>query len=709
MDLKKSIAAVMCPFMLMSMTGCNNVTQDEAESTAAESIIAVTAQSEDTNGDEAVQPLYDDTLDYSEGATILSVKDGSIEINRRSREEEKDMAEDGWTILVYMCGANLESEKGQASADMEEVMSVPYNGKVRVAVQCGGAAEWKCGYSSDVITRAVNTENGFEVVEELPSASMGESEVLADFVRWGVESYPSANIGLVLWNHGGGSISGVCFDELYDDDSLSLREIDQALNSVYDIMTERFEFIGFDACLMGTFEMANILVPYAKYMFASEEKEPGGGWDYATVVEYLSENEDASADELGRVQCESYYQICTDNDEYIDSTFSIIDLSKIDRLVKEFDKTAKEIYESKKKNYIVRRMENSANFGGNTDRKGYTNMVDIKSVLKNVDGYAKNAGNTLEALDEVVIYNAAGPLHNSVGGLSMYYPLFIYDREELNVFSQICTSAYYLALVDNVAYASEGGSITEHDNSYITEDCENIWKCDYDFSYSWGAYECAIPVTDVYVGEDGYYTVKADSLDEMYLAASILYQCGDDCMLYLGSINDVNVDWESGIITDGFDGTWMALDGVIMSVSFVLYYDDVYYYSAPALVDDEAVQLCIEYNAAEGNMSIAGIWCLDENSEFDISDAVSPLNEGDVIVPIYSDGASADSEDAVYGCEIIYSESSVLAFDNLPPAEYIYAIKLYDYYGGSFCTDYVLIVIDDDGEIYFYNLDTNNQ
>ena len=47
----------------------------------------------------------------------------------------------------------------------------------------------------------------------------------------------------------------MCFDELNENDSLSLEEIDPALTSVYDKMTDKFAFIGFDACLMATVDV----------------------------------------------------------------------------------------------------------------------------------------------------------------------------------------------------------------------------------------------------------------------------------------------------------------------------------------------------------------------------------------------------------------------------------------------------------------------
>ena len=106
-------------------------------------------------------------------------------------------------------------------------------------------------------------------------------------------------MGLIFWNHGGGSISGVCFDELRGSDSLSLTEINSALAAASVSMTDKFEFIGFDACLMGTVETANILATYSRYMYGSEETEPGYGWDYTAIGDFLGEDPYADgADEV---------------------------------------------------------------------------------------------------------------------------------------------------------------------------------------------------------------------------------------------------------------------------------------------------------------------------------------------------------------------------------------------------------------------------
>ena len=196
------------------------------------------------------------------GATQLSVKNGALSINRRSRSESAPTGESGWTILVYLCGSDLESDGANGTIDIEEAMNAQYSDDVHIVYQTGGANQWNNGISNNTLQRYANIDGKLTLVNEIADASMGEAQTLADFVSWGLANYPAENMGLVFWNHGG-SISGVCFDENHDKDSLSLREIDTALNSVYDKMTEKFEFIGFDACLMSTLETANILVPYA--------------------------------------------------------------------------------------------------------------------------------------------------------------------------------------------------------------------------------------------------------------------------------------------------------------------------------------------------------------------------------------------------------------------------------------------------------------
>ena len=59
---------------------------------------------------------------------------------------------------------------------------------------------------------------------------MGDQDTLASFLRYGQENRPAQSYALILWDHGGGPLEGVCWDETSGMDHLSLREVTGALD-----------------------------------------------------------------------------------------------------------------------------------------------------------------------------------------------------------------------------------------------------------------------------------------------------------------------------------------------------------------------------------------------------------------------------------------------------------------------------------------------
>ena len=135
-----------------------------------------------------------------------------------------------WVIFVYLCGTDLESEGGAATADLIEMMEAGAGGNIRFVVQTGGTAQWMAAdvIPSDRAARFDIYDEDMFALWEGPQQNMGDPATLRGFMEWGFEQYSAQRFGLVLWNHGSGSINGVCFDELHDFDSLSLAELGEA-------------------------------------------------------------------------------------------------------------------------------------------------------------------------------------------------------------------------------------------------------------------------------------------------------------------------------------------------------------------------------------------------------------------------------------------------------------------------------------------------
>lgn len=325
-------------------SGCLDDEEEISDSTASDN--RQTSDGGTAESSEGSDNKYDGNVTGSRASKLTFSGSDGISITRKQREAEKPMGEDGTqTVFVYMCGSDLESENGLASGDIEEMIAGSKSENVKFVIQTGGAGAWAdtYGISAEKTQRYVVTGGEISLVEEKESVNMGKEDVLVDFLGWGIENYAAAKMGLIFWNHGGGSISGVCFDELNENDSLSLEEIDTALTSIYDKMTDKFAFIGFDACLMATVETANMLVPHADYMFASEETEPGYGWDYTEIAGFMESNPTADTAELGKTVADSFMASCEAIGAGGEATLSITDLSRIDELVKAVNDAAEEM------------------------------------------------------------------------------------------------------------------------------------------------------------------------------------------------------------------------------------------------------------------------------------------------------------------------------------------------------------------------------
>ena len=65
------------------------------------------------------------------------------------------------------------------------------------------------------------------------------------------------------------------------------------------VLGRKLDLLGFDTCLMSAYEVALQLAPYAEKLLASEETEPGHGWQY-TYYKVQSGTSDRGAGERER-------------------------------------------------------------------------------------------------------------------------------------------------------------------------------------------------------------------------------------------------------------------------------------------------------------------------------------------------------------------------------------------------------------------------
>lgn len=588
----------------------------------------------------ATEATNDNLTDYSSISrdTSISVdENGVLNISRNKREKEQIMGpENTWTLFVYMTGSNLESQYECASYDIEEMLKANFTEEniknVNVIIQTGGSKDWHSNrICSNKIERFKVDTNSFRITNlaRMENASMGSSDTLYDFLNWGINNYPAEHMGVVFWNHGSGVSRGLCFDENYDDDSLSVHELEYTFAKINKKMTSKFELIGFDTCLTGSLEYANILAPYAKYMVGSADVAIAKGWYYTDVINYLLENPDATGDQLGKVVCNSTAAFMEDyyKRNPVDYTYATYDLSKVDKVCIETNYLAKYLYDtliSDPSKYDV-----LAKF--NKSRLIFAHeCVDIGSILYYFENTSELNYDTTyfrQALNELIIHcNFKNKFDNQKSGIgiTLFMPFNDCNLQQLNTYRNVCFSPYLLKYLEYI----KAGSIRNDMSNYQAIPWENspyFFENNFDF----------INYDTDYSKEKNISEITKNKLME-----------------------------NSNYATDGFPLTWynnlatnnntrhlenesqkpnknfVLPDGQALTTYIISQNNTTTIYSFPVLINEEESSIRIEETLnsnGETTYTTLGVWDASDSpyNNNKIARGYLPLKENSIIVPMY--------------------------------------------------------------------------
>ncbi len=573
-----------------------------------------------------------------------------------------------WVIFVYLCGSDLESVDGSASLDLAEMQEVSFDGRLTFVAMTGGAGAWKSSaVSADELAVWQVDGSGMRQLATFPNASMGDEATFAQFLTYCAENFSgAAHRGLVLWNHGGGPLDGVCFDEQFGDDSLLLPELAGALET--GGMT--YDFIGFDACLMATAETAAVCAPYTDYLIASEETEAGLGWAYRDLGDAICV-EHQSMPALGQTICDDYYASCAWLGEQALATMSVLDLTKLPALAAALDTAAEAIAQADAESFgnYARLCAQAQNFGGNSPEEGYTNLVDLGGILSGLSPVLPAAADAAAALDALVVYSVAGSGCEGATGLSVYYPLSPDGVHEVERAGELALCPGWASLLRRLGAGASGGG--------------------------------AVTIRDAYFDDDGYYTLQLDpeTLDNLAVVAFDLYRETEDGYACLGRDDAVYVDWETGLVQDNFDGTWLFLpDGQLLPYTLTESGEQTSRYSAPVLLNGTRATLLLEYDWENGGFSVLGV-----SEDGAGARSVRPLEAGDAIAPVYAvsdtlDGAAVREDP---GEPLRAGQALAVQLDSLPEGNYDYRFRLTDIYGVETTTNFAQFYVDENGEVWY--------
>ena len=367
---------------------------------------------------------------------------------REKRVKFLGSGKDTATIMVYMCGTDLESRAGMGTSDIQEMLAADFGDGINLLIYTGGCTGWRNQQISSSTNQVWQVKNKQLICREpnLGSKSMTDQATLTSFIQWCTKNHPASR-----------SISGYGYDQKFPSSgSMSLAGIHQALKN----SGTTFDFIGFDACLMATAETALMLTEHADYLIASEETEPGVGWYYTNWLTDFGKNTSMPTIELGKKIADDFVDVCAQKCPGQMTTLSVIDLAELESTVPAaltaFSKAASGMISSQQYQDLSRARGNTREFA----RSSRIDHVDLVHLAKNVDNESSNA--LAQALLSTVKYNRTSPNMTNAYGLSIYFPYQNVSKVDKAVasYQQIGMDEEYVRCIQQFASLEVGGQAT---------------------------------------------------------------------------------------------------------------------------------------------------------------------------------------------------------------------------------------------------------
>lgn len=418
------------------------------------------------------------------------------------------------TLLVYLLGSDLESRGNAGTKNLLEMLAAQGSSYTKVVITTGGAAKddptslvssWK------TVKRFELTGGKLNELADLGRKDMDSGGTLQEFLLWATGAYPAERTMLMLWDHGSGYY-GYGKDENFpaSGKKMSLPAMAAALQGFKSATGITLDYIGFDACLMATVEVAKMLQPYARYLGASQELEPGSGWDWKVIVDTLARQPALPAPEFGKVAAQAFHDkqmrerpdgsLVPPLSDYV--TFSIIDLSRIPALLEQLDQWAGAVlayYDQAAKaaggpalsastvfwpptfgapalalqakalsgaegstvdpsierwKQVAMSRLRTTEFGYQPDAKAQLDLVDLhqfSALLATADIASASQPALSQALQDAIVFNITGPKAPEANGLSVYFPMLARSDLQRGVYQALDMPAQYMRLIERHA------------------------------------------------------------------------------------------------------------------------------------------------------------------------------------------------------------------------------------------------------------------
>ena len=340
---------------------------------------------------------------------------------------------DSATIMIYVNGSDLESNSGEATEDITEMLSSGIGDHVNVIMQTMGTRKWdrKYGISSDHAQTWQIRDGKLQLLrDDLDQLDCTAEDTLSEFIGYCKDSYPADRYLFIFWDHGGGPVYGFGYDEWQDEeDSLTIAEMSRAFAKHPEI---RFDIIGMDCCIMSNIETCYALAPYCRYALLSEDFESGIGWNYTGWMKDLEEKPGISTPLLGKNIVDSFVDANETDTRGSSGCLTLVNMSTVKNLF-----TAWKAYAYKNEDALLDKNYSRKHEARGRGNKGFWELwsfdnsnvtlsdyyiSDILALTESIDNSSDEAKSLMSALKAANAYFGHTSDKNELTGLSVSLP-----------------------------------------------------------------------------------------------------------------------------------------------------------------------------------------------------------------------------------------------------------------------------------------------
>lgn len=354
-----------------------------------------------------------------------------------SKSDQGGVPKKQWTLLYYGAGDNDLADA--IKVDLNELEAVGSSSQVNLVAFYDLGER---GAARTYLERDDDRDTLHSPSKSLGPQDSGNARTLADFLRWGIASFPAQHYAIVVSSHGGGDTRRTAFDYTAGT-SMPLRQLRTALTAARQTANQPIDVFVGDACLLQTVELTYELRNDVSIVVASENEVPATGFPYDTILEELRKEPTRTPEDLAGTFVREFGR-SQPSDEPT-STMSAIVTQKMpavaDAVVEMFDAIAEEHVDAARQAALTQayRPPMSVEPGVTKETTDLPSdaYIDVRDMALFLGGLpnetlAKRVDRLQDALNEALIAHYAGPDVPDAYGVTVFFPRTAPSEEDLD-------------------------------------------------------------------------------------------------------------------------------------------------------------------------------------------------------------------------------------------------------------------------------------